>query len=118
MLEITPQQLAVLSAQSRRDYVRRLATFLRQEVNELATMPDDALLAETEAQIVKAWNYGLESEQAVATYAVSAALLGADFDTAFLPTAAVLQSRDMSGAAKARWLESWSVELFEQLARG
>lgn len=115
MLQITPEQWPGIAADGRRAFVIRVAAFLRANVPGMAGEPDRTLHPQVEAQIVRAFGYGLESEQAVATYVVTAAWLGPEFDTRFPAAAAVLNARDMDEGRKADWLDAWTIELFEQL---
>ena len=115
MLTISPQALAAFGEIEDRRFVANVAEFLCEEVKELRSEPFGEVARHVEVLMLRAREYGLASERGVVTFAIAAAYLGSDFDTAFPPAAAVMHADDMTEFEKINWLESWSVELFEQL---
>ena len=116
MFEISSVALAALGRQSDRDFVVKLARFLHENVPALSSEAPADLVAAVSALTERARGYGLTTERSIAVFALTAAYLGLDFDTAFPPATAVLSAQDMTEAAKARWLEDWTTQLFEELA--
>jgi len=113
-LKIRKQQFDVLNQQQEADYELRLTRFLRMQFADAAAEPVEKLRPEVAGQIAKARRYGLLTEQEVASYVISAWLLGQDFDKEF-PAAQEVLTAPVSGNVKACFLEQWTQELFEKL---
>ena len=116
MLKITPESLAALTAVEERAFVRRLAAMLRDAVPALANEPAAAMEAQVQLQIEAARSYGMTSERAVATYAMTAAQLGVDFPDQFGGARDILTA-STSGDRKADRLEAFTLRLFDALAQ-
>ena len=93
----------------------RLASFLREQFPETAGADEAQFRVEIRAQINASRSYGLETEQQIATYVVSACALGTDFDKRFPAAEQVLTFAFLSAEEKTKWLESWTRVLFESL---
>jgi len=113
-LRIRKKQISFLDEQQSATYELRLAKFLQEQFSDAAQEPLVKLRPEVSVQIEKAHGYGLVSEQDIADYAVTAWLLGADFDTEF-PAAKEVLTSQIPGEMKARFLEEWTKEMFETL---
>lgn len=115
MLEISPNALAALGAQQDEAFTVKLAKFLHESIPAISTEAPHDVIAVVRLLIARARHYGLKSEQSLASFAIAAAYLGPDFDTAFPPVEAVMMARDMTEQQKIVWLEGWSTQLFEEL---
>ncbi len=115
MIQVSSQALDAFAARAEGDYVVRLAKFLQGAVPALAAETPSALIAETHRQVEKARHYGITSERGVASFAITAANLGAEFDIEFPAATACLNAWDIGEAAKVEWLESWTLQLFDEL---
>ena len=107
-------QVAFLDQQQSSSFERRLIAFLQQEFEGAAREPAAALQPELAVQISNARKYDLLTEQSIASYVVTAWLLGPDFDVAF-PAANEVLTAQIPGEMKAAFLEAWTTELFETL---
>jgi hypothetical protein len=116
VFEIGPEALRALHSQSEHDFAVKLARTLHDTVPELASETPGSLVATVKTLVARARTYGLTTERSIAVYALTAAYVGIDFDTAFDPASAVLSARDMSEDQKTMWLEDWTTQLFEELA--
>lgn len=113
-MKIRKEQLDALNRKQAADYELRVTRFLRQQFADATQEPEEQLRLQVAAQIVKARGYGLVTEQEVASYVVSAWLLGQHFDTEF-PAAQEVLTAPISGNMKACFLEEWTRELFQRL---
>lgn len=93
----------------------RLISFLHEQFPETEAADESQLRVEIRAQINASQSYGLETEQQIATYTVTAYALGTDFDKRFLAAQQVLTSEFFSAEEKTKWLENWTRALFESL---
>lgn len=116
-MKIRKQQFDALNQQQEAGYELRLTEFLRKQFADAAVKPVAKLRPEVAGQIAKARGYGLLTEQEVASYVISAWLLGQDFDKEF-PAAQEVLTAPVSGNVKASFLEQWTQELFEKLEGG
>jgi hypothetical protein len=115
---IRREQYDALRRCSEVSFEARLALFLLEQFPEEGEV-DQAQFDETiRVQIATARTFGLETEQQIATYAVSACLLGSDFHKHFPAANQVLESKLLNADDKARWLDSWTRTLFEALEAG
>lgn len=116
MLTISPKVHRAFQDGAEQEYLLRLGAFLREAVPSLADEPPSTLLPQLRQIISQSRGYGLESEQAIASYAVTAGLLGLDFDSRFPGAGQILHSGESEGR-KAELLEGFAVRLFEALER-
>ncbi len=115
MLTISPNTFDAFSSVEEQKFNARLAEFLREEVPGFAQLPQETLLKQVSAVVSSAREFGMESEEAVACYALTAAHLGPDFPDKF-PGARQILDAPISDDEKAEHLEAYSVSLFEALA--
>ena len=80
---IRSQQIHKLERYLQAQYENRLVRFLYDEFPEAGAEPEEDLRTEVGRQIARAREYGLETEQQIASYLVAAWLLGSDFDLEF-----------------------------------
>jgi hypothetical protein len=111
---IRKQQLTFLNEHQAATYELRLTRFLREQFPEAAEVDAAELRPAVAAQICKGRAYGCEDEQDAAAYVITAWLLGTDFDARF-PAARDVLASSLSGKMKARFLEEWTKEMFQEL---
>ena len=116
MLTISPKVQGVFQNQAEQEYLSRLDALLREAVPSLTNEPHSSFQLQLRQIMAQARGYGLESEQGIAAYAVTAGLLGLDFDTRFPGAAEILRSGE-SDERKADLLEGFAMCLFEALER-
>lgn len=116
VLMIGKEQFAFLTEQQSNSYELRLTKFLQEQFTDAAEELTDKLRSEVSAQIGKARGYGLLSEQEVASYVISAWLMGRNFDA--VPAVQKVLAAQTSPGMKARFLEQWTNQVFEELAGG
>ncbi len=114
MYTISPKAYRALEADAEREFVTRLGKVLREAVPTLAAEQPAMLHNQIDFLIQQARGYGLESEQAIGGFAVTAGLLGLDFATRF-PGAQQILSGSESGNRKAELLEAFTLILLEKL---
>lgn len=93
----------------------RLTSFMREQFPETAGAGEAQFRDEIRAQINASRSYGLETEQQIATYVVSAWGLGTDFNKRFPAAEQVLTSAFLSAEEKTKWLDGWTRVLFDSL---
>lgn len=76
---------------------------------------DTALQAFVKSQTEAAYAHGFAKEREVATYVLTAWMLGENFDTAIPSVAECLADATMTAGEKADWLECYTVTLFDVL---
>jgi hypothetical protein len=116
-VKIRKEQIAALNTGQAENFDRRMAAFLQEQFEEAAEEPVEELLPVIEAQTEKANRYGLTTEQDVASYVITAYLLGLDFDTEF-PAAQEVLTAQVPAENKAVFLEEWTKEMLETLEGG
>lgn len=92
----------------------RLIDFLYTQFPESKQEPVADMKKIAHEEVLNAKKYGLETEQQIATYFLTAWLLGEHFDTDF-PAAKQMLNSSASADAKAQWLEDWTTKMFEAL---
>ena len=92
----------------------RVATFLRDTFPDAEDVAWGKLVRTVGEQVRRAMQYGFSAEQDVATYVITAWLLGENFDTEFPAAVQILSSTD-GAAARAASLEEWTKILFAAL---
>lgn len=112
MLIIRNDQMAALGVSR---FTERMAELLREEFVEVADVQVDKLKEELRRQIEKAADYGLESEQHVAAFVITAWLMGKDFDRTYEAAGHVLASQEFTADDKTVWLEDWVDAIFSSL---
>ncbi len=114
MLEVSPECFEGISAVEESRFVDRLVMFLRQNVPQVASEPQDAMVARVRALKADAATYDMKSEQPVAAYVLTGALLGVDFVEKFPGARKILYSKN-SEDKKADLLEGFTVTLMQKL---
>jgi hypothetical protein len=94
---------------------QRIADFLVSKFPTDLTAQD--LLPRIRLLVRRARDYGLQSDQAVATYVTTAWLLGVDFDHDFPFAQQVLLSKRPE-LAKAEQLRAWAIDVLHHAVRG
>ncbi|MGI9067366.1 MAG: hypothetical protein ACR2HX_13325 [Pyrinomonadaceae bacterium] len=115
MLKIRNQQIETLSIHQTRQFVERVAEYLREQFPEVEDEPREEFMAAIHQQTNNAGAYGLITEQQIATYVTCAWLLGLDFDLEFPAAQEVLNSDQYSPEGKREWLAEWTEALFAAL---
>lgn len=115
MLVIRAPQFDRLATHSGQGFVQRMAAFLRANTEGAADLDDGEMSATLERLVSDARLFGLATEQEVATYIVTAWLLGTEFPTEFPAAAVVLGDAACAPADKADWLARWTEALFDAL---
>lgn len=113
-LRLRPEQLSALSSQVDAGFTQRMASFLRTEFQDASASCSDELDRFVRQAILRAKSFGLLAEDHVATYVITAWLLGPDFVEAYPPAASMLKNASCSPNTKAEWLAHWTVGLYEQ----
>lgn len=115
MLKFNPDQYAQLG---RASYLRRLIALIREHFPGHADGIDDEMLEQgLWEQTLLARRHGLEDERSAATFALTAWLLGKDFDRSMAALTRILESDRLSPTAKAQALEDFTLLLFSILGR-
>ena len=90
----------------------RIADFLQEQFDNAQGVPQEKLLPVIHEQVVKARDYGLVTEQQIATYVTTAWLLGRQFDQTSPAAQQVLSSSTYSPENKSEWLANWTNQIF------
>lgn len=114
-MRIRPEVYRALAAIPRAEFRRSLIQFLREHFEDTKAMPAPELEGSVDLCLAKAERYGLDSGQDAATFAVTAYLMGMDFDREFPAATDVLLSPVLASPDKAEWLREWTEELFRAL---
>ena len=112
MLSIRPAQIDKL-ANAR--FAARLTDFLRAQFPAAREVEVPTLRRAVGAQIERAQRYGLVEERHVASYVLAAWLLGEEFDRDMPAAKETLNNGARTGADKAKWLDEWTLRLFQTL---
>jgi hypothetical protein len=83
MLKLSNDQEAVFAEEAERLYEERVVNFLRERFPDARALPRRDVAKVVHEQIGKAERYGMISERQVATYAMTAWILGVQFDETF-----------------------------------
>ena len=116
MFEITPSTFAVIENDSELRFRHKLANVLRDAVPSLRSEPPETFDPQLRLLIEQARSYGLASEQAIGSYAITAGLLGVDFADR-LPGARQILAGHEPEARKADLLEAFTLNLLSVLDR-
>jgi hypothetical protein len=116
MLTISAETYTKFQEFEERRFIKRVSDFLRNSVPGLAAEPEPQMLATIRQLQDQADTYGMINEQAVASYALTAAHLGVDFVERFRGIRQIL-FLDRSQDEKAALLESFTVKLLQTPAR-
>jgi len=113
MFQIRSEQIEAFERDQFERLVDRLCAFLRAQFPDAERAPAAEIRVGLERMLPRASDYGLENEQELAIFAVSAWLMGLDFDATHPEAQAVLISQRTS-AEKAEWLASYTRRIFER----
>lgn len=94
--------------------MQKLARVLREAVPDLADEPEPDFSAQVRLLIEAARSYGMEAEQTIGAYAITAGLLGLDFVDEHQAAHDILTSHETE-FKKAELLEAFALELFKAL---
>lgn len=114
MFRISNQAYGQFADTAEAAYVRKLADFLRANAPGMATEPDQTLLPQVAHVVQRARDFGFASEREVATFALTAALLGPDFPDNFAGAREILEMK-APASRRAELLQDFTRELFEVL---
>lgn len=78
-MKITQKQMDAFSQVEWEKFEIRIADFLQEQFDNARRVPQEDLLPVIHEQVVKARDYGLVTEQQIATYVTTAWLLGREF---------------------------------------
>ena len=113
MIRLSDSQLNRLS---QGNFADRMALLLHEKYpDELPDPADPELRIFIQSQSDKARRHGFCKEREIATYVLTAWILGVDFDTAMPAVAECLATPTMPPAQKADWLEAYTVTLLDTL---
>lgn len=116
MFRISKQAFSQFAETAESAYIRKLAGFLRANAPGMATEPDHTLLPQVAHVVARARDHGFSSERDVASFALTAALLGPDFPDNF-PGAREILDMKAPAPRRAQLLKDFTCELFEVLER-
>src|SRR5262245_57740515 len=111
MLRISNDQTAVLAEVAERAYEERVVDFLRERFDDARAMRRKDIAPVVREQIGKAERHGLFTERQVATYVVTAWILGVDFDERFPVLRHTLRDMDIDPDQKAEVLAEHTTAL-------
>ena len=114
-MRIRDEMLRVFADHQDRAFEQRVVDAMQRDFPEAAEMDGAELLYAVRTQVRNASKYGLIIEGDVASYAVSAFLLGEDFDVKFPAAQQRLRSPSYTAEEKSDWLRRWTSELFRVL---
>jgi hypothetical protein len=114
MFTFKNSQLIALAAKGKEDFIMKMMELLRSDFDEIKTMDDSALHQEIDLQISKANRYGFTLNSTIASYIVSAFVMGENFDTDFKVASKILNS-NMDEQEKCNKTEEWVTEIFSAL---
>lgn len=116
MLSISQTQFEQLGAQS---FVARMAAIIVEaDPSSADEVRSDSFAKTVLAQVDRAKRYGLQSARHVATFVLSAWLLGLDFDEQLPAVQAALSNPNYSAHQKATFLETFTTNLMAGLEAG
>jgi hypothetical protein len=95
---------------------RLIAIIRRNHPDQAAKMDFAGVVDALHRQLAKAQHYGLTDEHSAATYAYTAWLLGAEFDSRIPAIAQILQDKRMKAGDKAKALGNFSRLVFRTLS--
>lgn len=112
---VSNKQLEAISGASKERFIDRMASLLKAEFGDAASMPDQSLRAVLKTLISKAQGYGLIVQANIAKYIIVAFLMGEQFDTDFNRARKILSNKGFSENLKMEALQEWTLLVFEQL---
>lgn len=115
VLTISPGTFSRMASADLEVFVRKLSDFIRQNVPGMSAEPPDRMRTQILALKKDANSYGLQTEQGIAAYAVTAAFLGVNFPDRFAGARKILFARETE-ERKAELLSAFTITLFEALA--
>lgn len=101
----------------RAQFERKLAGFVREKFPEEQGHRVSRTEARIGLQAARARQHGLDTEQSIAIYVVTAWIMGEDFDERLSAAGDVLNSK-FSPEEKADWLEQWAPAVLASLRHG
>lgn len=116
MLKISPRTFARMSEHEEGRFIARLAGFLREKVPGLANEPPAALDHQCRMLAKQARSHDMTSEQAIAAFVMTAAILGVDFVDRF-PAVRQILFRPVPQERKAELLQGFTIKLLDTLRR-
>ena len=116
MLNISDQVMGRFEEQSEQRFIAKLAAFLKAKVPSIASENPSTVFAQCKSLKDKANSFNMRSEQAVAVFGLTAALLGLDFVERFRGARQILYSSAAENH-KAELLEGFTVSLMTRLQR-
>jgi hypothetical protein len=111
MLIFNNDQLVGLASNNRENFISNLSEILRDELDEIKKMDVDELRNDIIKQIKKANFYGFTLNSTVASYVISAFLMGENFDIDFKAASDILH-KSIKQNEKIRRLEDWVHTIF------
>jgi len=114
MLILRHPQLIALATKGKEDFINKIMDFLRSEIEDVKKMDDLDLRKEIDNQILKANRYGFCLNSTVASYIISAFLMGENFDTDFKVATEILNEKT-NEEVKCKKIEEWVFEIFTTL---
>ena len=115
MLDISDQTHSVFDSNEEREFLERLADFLRTQAPEMHDVDQDEHFRMTRSIVANARKFGFRRENDIATFALSAAVFGPDFHETMGGAKQILES-DNTPEYRAKLLEYFTREMFEILA--
>ncbi|MBF0304635.1 MAG: hypothetical protein HQL41_03160 [Alphaproteobacteria bacterium] len=117
MLTLGPTQMEELKRAATANFVRAATEFLRARDADASKAQFSDVQALVEAQMEKAFGYGLRTRRQTMAYILTGWLIGGDFDVRFPAARIALSDPDSTAELKTEWLRDWTVELIRRLER-
>lgn len=116
MYNVPASVFGAFEAEETEKYLTELSNFLCDVVPSLAEETQDNMARSLKYILDRARGYGIVSEQGIAKYAISAGILGLNFDTDFPGAGQILRDKMME-QDKVELLENFTLNLLEILER-
>ncbi len=94
-------------------FIHRIRKLIWKQFPEALSVPRHELDAQIFRQLQRAERYGLHSENAAATYVMTAWLLGPEFDQEYPAVHDRLSNPQLSEALKVLWLQTFTIRLLD-----
>ena len=117
MLRFRQEQVDAQERARISSFALRVAQFVHEQFEESRATPLNRLSREIEPIMLRARSHGMTTERNVASFVLTAAHLGSDFDTAVDPARHILQDRELSEDQKADRLEHLAIAVVHHLNR-
>ena len=115
MLTISPQSWDAFGAQAEANFLIKLNRVVRETVPEVASESEPDFTNLLRDVVARARTFGLETEQSIGAYAITAAMLGPDFPERFAGAREILCGHE-DEEGKAELLQCFVAALFDTLA--